>query len=152
MPHLNCLAEFRGNVRTMAREIKAGNILTECDRLRDVALPDLGVRLEDKEGEPTVIKLVDKEELRREKEEKLAVEEKKRLEKEAKKAKAAVEAAAKAEAAKVPPTAMFTSETDKYSAWDAQGLPTHTKEGEEIPKAQLKKLQKLWQAQEKKYK
>merc|ERR1712127_758560 len=100
MPHLNCLAEFRGNVRTMAREIKAGNILTECDRLRDVALPDLGVRLEDKEGEPTVIKLVDKEELRREKEEKL-------LEKEAKKAKAAVEAAAKAEAAKVPPTAMF---------------------------------------------
>merc|ERR1712210_192728 len=81
MPHLGALADFRGAVRGMARQVKATDILAECDKLRDITLPDLGVRLEDKEGEPTVIKLVDKEELRREREEKLALEEKKRLEK-----------------------------------------------------------------------
>ena len=40
-------------------------------------MPDLSVLLEDKEGEETVIKLVDKEDLRKEREEKLALEEKK---------------------------------------------------------------------------
>ena len=77
----------------LSLQVKATDILAECDKLRDITLPDLGVRLEDKEGEKTVIKLVDKEELRKEREEKLALEEKKRLEKEAKKAKAAAEAA-----------------------------------------------------------
>lgn len=151
MPYLNSLAEFRGNVRGMAREVKAGDILAECDQLRDIILPDLGVRLEDKEGEPTVIKLVDREELRREREEKLAVEEKKRLEKEAKKAEAAAKAAKAAEAARVPPSEMFRAETEKYSAWDDKGLPTHSKDGKEISGSQQKKLQKLWSAQEKKF-
>ena len=114
--------------------MKATDILAECDKLRDITLPDLGVRLEDKEGEPTVIKLVDKEELRREREEKLALEEKKRLEKEAKKAKAAAEAAEALEAAKIPPEEMFRKETDKYSAWDEKGVPTLLADGKEVPK------------------
>ena len=50
----------RDNVRKSAREIKATEILKECDRLRDDVLPNLGVRLEDKENEATVIKLVDR--------------------------------------------------------------------------------------------
>jgi cysteinyl-tRNA synthetase len=58
MPFHSSLAEFRGNVRGLASEVKAGNILAECDTLRDVVLPNLGVRLEDKEGEPPVIKQV----------------------------------------------------------------------------------------------
>merc|ERR1712059_34966 len=89
------------------------------------------------EQEATVIKLVDREELLKEREEKKAVEEKKRLEKEAKKAEAAAKAA--------------VLEADKYSKFDDKGIPTHTKDGTEIPKAQLKKLQKVYQAQEKKY-
>ena len=137
MPHLGALADFRGAVRGMARQVKATDILAECDKLRDITLPDLGVRLEDKEGEPTVIKLVDKEELRREREEKLALEEKKRLEKEAKKAKAAAEAAEALEAAKVPPEEMFRKETDKYSAWDDKGVPTHLVDGKEVPKVEI---------------
>lgn len=32
-----------------------------------------------------------------------------------------------------------------------QGFPTHDAEGKEISKGQIKKLQKLYQAQEKKY-
>lgn len=35
--------------------------------------------------------------------------------------------------------------------YSKQGLPTHDAEGKEISKGQLKKLQKLQQAQEKKY-
>ena len=46
---------------------------------------------------------------------------------------------------------MFKAETDKYSQFDDKGFPTLTKDGEEIPKAQVKKIQKLYQAQEKKY-
>lgn len=45
-----------------------------------------------------------------------------------------------------------TGETDKYSAFDERGLPTLDKEGKEVSKGQLKKLEKLWQAQEKVYK
>ena len=48
MPYLNAMADFRDNVRRAARELKATEILKECDRLRDDVLPDLGVRLEDK--------------------------------------------------------------------------------------------------------
>jgi len=151
MPYLNSLADFRDNVRKAAREIKATPILTECDRLRDDVLPNLGVRLEDKEQEATVIKLVDREELLKEREEKKAVEEKKRLEKEAKKAEAAAKAAVLEAQKRIPPEEMFRSETDKYSKFDDKGIPTHTKDGTEIPKAQLKKLQKVYQAQEKKY-
>merc|ERR1712130_1098287 len=121
----------------MGREIKAGDILAECDRLRDDVLPNLGVRLEDKESEATVIKLVDKAELLKEKEDK--------------KAEAAAKAAALEAQKKIPPSQLFTSETDKYSKFDEKGMPTHNAEGEELPKAQLKKLQKIFQAQEKKY-
>merc|ERR1711915_797939 len=94
---------FRDNVRQSAREIKATEILKECDRLRDDVLPNLGVRLEDKENEATVIKLVDREQLMKEREEKKAAEEKKRLEKEAKKAEAAAKAAALEAQKKIPP-------------------------------------------------
>merc|ERR1712154_611132 len=59
MPYLSAFAEFRDQVRSMARECKATNILSACDRVRDDTLPPLGVRLEDHEGAPTAIKLVD---------------------------------------------------------------------------------------------
>ncbi len=48
MPYLNALSDFRDSVRRQARELKASDILKECDRLRDEVLPSVGVRLEDK--------------------------------------------------------------------------------------------------------
>ena len=54
--------------------------------------------------------------------------------------------------ATIPPEKIFHSQSDKYSAFDEQGLPTHDAEGQPISDTQLKKLRKLWQAQEKKYK
>lgn len=48
-------------------------VLKLCDAVRDDILPDLGVRLEDIEGHPPVIKLVDREVLMKEREEKIQV-------------------------------------------------------------------------------
>lgn len=50
MPYLSIMAEFRDNVRGLARSLKATDILGECDKLRDDTLPSVGVRLEDIEG------------------------------------------------------------------------------------------------------
>uniref|UniRef100_A0A8D3CZJ4 Cysteine--tRNA ligase, cytoplasmic n=1 Tax=Scophthalmus maximus TaxID=52904 RepID=A0A8D3CZJ4_SCOMX len=49
------------------------SLLQLCDEVRDDTLPELGVRLEDHEGLPTVVKLVDKETLLKEREEKKKV-------------------------------------------------------------------------------
>ena len=53
--------------------------------------------------------------------------------------------------AAIAPQEMFRAHTDKYSAFDEQGLPTHDASGQMLSDKQQKKLQKLWQAQEKKY-
>ncbi|XP_025829658.1 cysteine--tRNA ligase, cytoplasmic [Agrilus planipennis] len=152
MPYLNVIAEFRDNVRTYSRTLKATDILKECDRLRDDVLPILGVRLEDKEGAPSTIKLVDKDTLLREKEMKKKMEQEKAAEKERKKAELAAAQAAKEALKKVSPSEMFKNEKDKYSKFDKNGLPTHDAEGKELSKGVIKKLQKLQLAQEKRFK
>ncbi|KAK6746929.1 hypothetical protein RB195_000275 [Necator americanus] len=148
MPYLNALASFRENVRNIAKDNKITAILEECDRLRDDVLPELGVRLEDRTQE-TVVKLCDKEILLREREQKRAIEEARRLEKERKAAEKAEKAAAK----KIPPQEMFCrgDEAKKYSKWDENGIPTHTADGEEVSKKQRKKLEKMWETQQKNY-
>lgn len=146
MPYLEALGSFRGQVRDAARKVGAGDVLQLCDHLRDNVLPELGVRLEDK-PDRTVVKLVSKEELAREKEEKRRIE----AEKQRKKQELLEAQKAKEEQKKIPPTEMFKRETEKYSKFDDKGLPTHDHRGEELSKGLVKKLQKLQQAQEKKY-
>ena len=118
MPYLKVLSEFREKVRNQARTLKATDILLECDRLRDDVLPELGVRLEDDAGSCGKVKLVNREELLREKEAKKQLEAEKAAEKERKKVEAEKAAAAKEALKKIPPMEMFKSETDKYSKWD----------------------------------
>ena len=74
MPIVKTMADFRGAVREQARQLKAVKILELCDELRDEQLPNLGVRLEDKEGGPSAIKLMSKEALLKEREQKKAQE------------------------------------------------------------------------------
>ncbi|XP_022114534.2 cysteine--tRNA ligase, cytoplasmic [Pieris rapae] len=146
MSYLEALSTFRGNVRDAARTAGATDVLALCDALRDVVLPELGVRLEDK-PDRTIVKLVSKEEIAREREEKKRIE----AEKQRKKEELLKAQKAKEEQKKIPPQEMFLRDTDKYSQFDDKGLPTHDLEGKEISKGALKKLQKLQQAQEKKY-
>ncbi|KAM8938889.1 cysteine--tRNA ligase, cytoplasmic [Pelodytes ibericus] len=152
MPYLQVLSQFREGVRKIARENKVFEVLQLSDALRDDVLPDLGVRLEDHEGLPTVVKLVDRETLLKEKEEKKQAEEEKRRKKEeAAKKKQELEAAKLAKM-KICPSGMFKSETDKYSKFDESGFPTHDIEGKELSKGQAKKLRKLFETQEKLHK
>jgi len=53
--------------------------------------------------------------------------------------------------AKIPPSEMFRCETDKYSKFDGDGIPTHDIDGNPLTASQLKKLKKLWQQQNDKY-
>jgi cysteinyl-tRNA synthetase len=119
MPYLISLSEFRNDVREQARTLKATEILKLCDQLRDEVLPNLGVRLEDREGGgPSAVKLVDRETLLREREAKKQLEADKAAEKERKRLEVAAAAAAKEAQKKINPLDMFKSETDKYSAFD----------------------------------
>merc|ERR1712131_38875 len=149
MPFLKVLSDFREEVRKIAREQKVTEVLTLCDVVRDDTLPELGVRLEDHEGLPTVVKLVDRETLLREKEEKIKMEEEKKRKKEEALKKKQEQEAAKLAKMKIPASEMFRSETDKYSIFDDTGFPTHDAEGKELSKGQAKKLRKLYEAQEK---
>ncbi|KAL6428134.1 hypothetical protein ACFW04_008475 [Cataglyphis niger] len=151
MPYLEILANFRHKVRNCAKTLKASDILQECDILRDDILPNIGVRLEDSNEEVCKVKLVNREELLKEKEMKKKLELEKNLEKEKKKAEAAAAAAAKEAQKKISPNDMFRLEKDKYSQFDDKGLPTHDAEGKELSKGLLKKLQKLQQVQQKRY-
>ncbi|VDN12131.1 unnamed protein product [Dibothriocephalus latus] len=72
----------------------------------------------------------------------------KEAEREALKAK---QAQAKEEAGRMPPSEMFRSQTDKYSAFDDKGMPTHDASGKEVSKSQLKKLQKQYELRAKRY-
>ncbi|ELT92901.1 hypothetical protein CAPTEDRAFT_218029 [Capitella teleta] len=165
MPYLDAFAKFRDDVRQVARQEKSGGILKLCDEVRDDVLPNLGVRLEDHEGQETVIKLVDRETLLRERQEKIEVQahwiycmqsnlkictagrEEEIGEREEKGRISRCSEAQK----RIPPTELFKSETDKYSKFDDKGMPTHDANGEELTKGQLKKLTKLYDAQQKKY-
>uniref|UniRef100_A0A3B3HSL7 Cysteine--tRNA ligase, cytoplasmic n=1 Tax=Oryzias latipes TaxID=8090 RepID=A0A3B3HSL7_ORYLA len=149
MPYLTVLSDFREKVRKIAREQKVTQLLQLCDVVRDDTLPELGVRLEDHEGLPTVVKLVDRETLLKEREEKKKLEEEKKKKKEEAARKKQEQEMAKLAKMKIPPCDMFRSETDKYSQFDQTGFPTHDAEGKELSKGQAKKLRKLFEAQEK---
>ncbi|XP_072320844.1 cysteine--tRNA ligase, cytoplasmic isoform X2 [Eucyclogobius newberryi] len=149
MPYLAVLSDFREGVRKIAREQKVTELLRLCDVVRDDTLPELGVRLEDHEGLPTVVKLVDRETLLKERDEKKKLEEEKKRKKEEAAKKKQEQEMAKLAKMKIPPCEMFLSGTDKYSKFDETGFPTHDTEGKELSKGQAKKLRKLFEAQEK---
>ena len=74
---------------------------------------------------------------------------KKELETRQKKEEAAKKAAEKEAAARVDPREMFTlgEYAGVYAEYDEEGIPTKTKDGEEVAKAQRKKLAKAHGAQ-----
>uniref|UniRef100_A0A8R1I866 Cysteine--tRNA ligase, cytoplasmic n=1 Tax=Caenorhabditis japonica TaxID=281687 RepID=A0A8R1I866_CAEJA len=152
MPYLTALAEFREKVRNIGKEHKINGILEECDVLRDKTLTELGVRLEDRNGQ-TVVKLVDRATLLREQEQKEAEKKRKDAEKADKERKAREKADKEAAAKRIKPEELFKQgeHAGKFSQFDARGVPTHLADGTEISKSQLKKLEKMYEAQKKKY-
>lgn len=91
----------------------------------------------------SVWKLDDPETLRKEK----AIREDLKRQKELQKAEAAKKQRERDEKAKIAPSDLFRGQTDLYSAFNAQGVPTHDAAGLPLSKQALKKLQKDWDKQ-----
>jgi cysteinyl-tRNA synthetase len=157
--YLEALSDFRENVRQAAIKKELGQVLQNCDKIRDDTLPSLGVRLEDlKDG--SSIKIVGKQQAMKDREDRIKESEKAAREKQAKLEKAAKEKAEKEAKRRVDPMEMYKigQYLGRFTKFDDKGLPTHEvcdkseefPEGEKaVAKGQLKKLAKVQQKQEK---
>lgn len=143
---IQAFTDFRLKVRTAAVNKDFDNVLSQCDSIRDEALPPLGIRLEDVNN-TSVFKLDDPENILKE----IALKQKAKREQEDMKKKRAAAAAEKAEKMKVRPQDLFLSQSEKFSAFDENGIPTLDKEGKELSKGASKKIKKEWDAQKSNY-
>lgn len=154
---VQALADFRADIRKISKgrnpQDSVREILTLCDKIRDHILPDLGVKLEDKEidGSPYVLKIMDPETIARERILAEKREQERRIKEEASKLEKLKLQKQREEKAKVAPDQMFRDQIDKYSKFDEKGMPTHDSNGKEISKSALKKLQRLYAEQEARY-
>lgn len=153
LPFIESIAKLRDEIRNIARDLKNKQLFILCDRIRDDIFPELGVRMEDYETsdgqQQWRLKLVDRETLMQERLKRIEeAEQAKRLATEMKQKKLEQ---AKSEPPPIDPRQMFRLETDKYSQFDDNGMPTHDQDGQELTKSALKKIAKRFQAQEKKY-
>lgn len=51
----------------------------------------------------------------------------------------------------IAPQDMFKNQTDLYSQFDEDGVPTHDEKGEKLSKSLIKKLKKDWEKQKRLY-
>lgn len=150
MPYLRTVSRIRDEIRKLAPSSPSKKqILTLSDRIRDDDLTNLGVYLDDRDaGQRALIKFVPKSELLAAREEKAAREAEKAAQKEAAKLAREKMEKEREERAKVKPEDMFKGD-ERWGEWDADGLPTKTKEGEDVPKSTAKKMRKDWERQKK---
>lgn len=142
-PYKKVLQKFESEVSTFQdSSTLSKDVLQLCDRVRDFDLWNLGIYLEDRGGQPALIRPVTRSlhALREEKEERERQKEKTRFEKEK-------DATAKADKARLSHLDLF--QTKEYSQWDADGLPLKDADGVEIPKSKAKRLRKEWDRQKK---
>ncbi|KAJ5518927.1 Cysteine-tRNA ligase [Penicillium expansum] len=142
-PYAELFSNFRAKVVSLESSDTIGkDILSLCDRVRDIDLFDVGIALEDRENQPALVRPVTQEMLKAREEKEIRA-----LQKQAEKLKKEQEALKKAEKGKLSHLEMFR--TNEYSAWDDEGMPTRDTAGEEITKSRAKKLRKDWERQKK---
>lgn len=142
------LTNFRDDVqKAVTSSAPAKEFLQLCDNLRDTHLWDLDIYLEDRDGPMGALVRPLDSSLKQARAEKELRDKEKRDAKAKRDKEAAEKKAAQAEAAKVDPKTMF--KTDEWSEWNADGLPTKDKEGNEVSKARSKKIIKEWEKQKK---
>lgn len=147
LPYVTAYQGFQSQIRKALAQpagIEA-ELLRLCDSLRDTVLWDQDIYLEDRDGPlPALVRPLDAS-MKAARADKERRAEEKRQAKERRLAEEAKEKAAAAEKAKIPPQDMF--KTDEFAEWDANGLPTKLKSGDDLPKSRKKKLEKDWKAQ-----
>lgn len=142
-PYAELFNNFRAKVVSLESSDSIGkDILSLCDRVRDIDLFDVGIALEDRENQPALVRPVTQEMLKAREE-----RETRALQKQADKLKKEQEALKKLEKGKLSHLEIFR--TNEYSVWDEEGMPTHDAAGEEITKSRAKKLRKDWERQKK---
>ncbi|CAE6436001.1 unnamed protein product [Rhizoctonia solani] len=153
MPYLRTLSGFRDSVRQLAMSgASAQDILTLCDKLRDIDLIPLGVALDDQDDGKALVKLVPPDVLLKARDEKLAQATEKSAKKAAQTEAAKAKQLAKLERGKLSPTEMFRPPNvpeGTYGSWDDRGLPLTDATGAELSKSRSKKLAKEWEIQNK---
>lgn len=143
---MNALSNYRDHVKAKAKE-GPKEIFKISDELRDDILPLLGIKLEDQpNSQPSIWKHYNKEELMREREDKLKATKAKEEEKQAKLQK-------ELELKQTPAEEYFKKYLgDKYSQYDDKGIPTHDAKGEELKKKDRQWAEKQWEKQDKVHK
>lgn len=142
-PYSEVLSNFQTKLSSLEEtDTISKEILSLCDRVRDIDLFDLGIYLEDRENQPALVRPVTRD-LIQAREEKAERARQKQIEKENKEK----EALKRAEKGKLSHLEMFR--TNEFSAWDEDGIPTKDSAGEEITKSRSKKLRKDWERQKK---
>jgi cysteinyl-tRNA synthetase len=145
-PFVDALLNFREQVRSAALEKADPSVyLNACDSLRDDVLVDMGVRVLDgaaADAGGAQWDMANPAELRKELEDKKAKEAEKAKQKVQRKLDSKIKELAKTKTSAVPPAETYTGQKDLYSAFDETGMPTKQADGEELSKAQVKKLKK----------
>ena len=120
-------------------------ILALCDRVRDVDLWQLDIYLEDRENAPALVRPVTEglKAARREREDKSRAKEEAKRQRER-------DAQERLQKGRLSPNDMFRPpHSHEYSAWDGDGIPTTSKDGQPLTASRVKKLKKEWDQQRK---
>ena len=149
-PALDALVKFRDEIRALAKgaAVDKGALMRACDALRDEGLPAIGVKLDDRDG-GALWKMSSPEELQKELARETEAKAKKELGNAPEKGGGGEKGGGEGSRARVDPREMFTlgEYAGVYAEYDEEGIPTKTKDGEEVAKAQRKKLAKAHGAQ-----
>ncbi|WRT66959.1 cysteine-tRNA ligase [Kwoniella shivajii] len=159
-PWARAISSFRDTVRKLAMDKSISSdqlskqILALSDRFRDEEAVNLGLQLDDGQGNDggALWKIVDPSSLISAREEKRKIIAEKQAKKEALAKANEEKRIALLEKGKISPKDMFKPPqvpTDLYSEWDDQGIPIKDVEGKEVSKSAQKKSLKEWKIQEK---
>lgn len=147
LPYATAYADFQSHIRNLGTaNAPPKDYLAACDALRDTTLWNLNIYLEDRDGQPSLVRPLSAS-LRQERLDRESAASSKAAAKE--KAKAAAEAAEKERLEKGKLSHLDMFRTSEFSDWDADGLPTKDAEGKEVAKSRGKKLRKDWERQRK---
>ncbi|KAL4790736.1 tRNA synthetases class I (C) catalytic domain-containing protein [Aspergillus venezuelensis] len=147
-PFLAVIENFRSSISFLKSEPGGGDaglskqILSLCDRLRDIDLFNLGIYLEDRDDMPALVRPVTRDILRTREE--LAQRAK---QKQAEKKKQERLVRERLERGKLSPLNVF--KTEEFSAWDEDGIPVKDAAGEPVNKSHSRRLRKEWEKQRK---
>lgn len=146
---LDTLGQYRSEIRKALRskDLDKQMLYKLSDDLRDNKLPSIGISLEDSSLEGSFdIRVMSLAERNQRKAEESRGRETSKVDNTGCKPIASVSLEDL-----VPPSDFFRQETNKYSNFDAQGLPTHDHEGSELTKTKKKKLLKTLERYKRKY-